>query len=73
MEIYEVRRRFETNAPSTAQSIAMIRFRSLFADLSEEVIKSTKSSREQSLAITALEESKFWVNQGIIHNGAIDE
>lgn len=43
---------------------------SVFHAAASFVVDRTKPSREQSLALTALEEAKFWANQGLALHGA---
>ena len=51
MTDHELHRRFKHNAP--------------FLELAREINSSTRECREQSLAITSLEEAMFWTNAAI--------
>lgn len=61
-----VRRRFETTPPTQLQALQMSSNRSEFAELAETVEHQGPPSRERSLALTALEEAKFWANQALM-------
>lgn len=67
--------RFVTEAPRPHAAEAMDVVRKRFAQLAEFVQFNTPPGREQSLALTKLEEAKFWANQGIIvaDNDAVRE
>lgn len=61
-------RRFE-RIPQTSESIADITHSTAtFRDQAKFILRETKPGREQSLALTALEEAKFWTNQAIALN-----
>lgn len=45
---------------------------SMFRAAAAYVLEVTKPGREQSLALTALEEAKFWTNQSLALNGTTE-
>lgn len=57
--------RFTHHPPTDDQAARYIELRAAAAGLAELIINSTPPSREQSLAITALEESVMWANAAI--------
>lgn len=57
--------------PETVRGIA--NSTSHFRDVANLIIKGTKPGREQTLALTALEEAKFWTNQSIAMNGVMSK
>lgn len=64
----EILRRFE-RIPQTSESIAdIVHSTATFREQAEFILRETKPGREQSLALTALEEAKFWTNQAIALN-----
>lgn len=68
----ELRERFiPTPTPEALEK--MRDSRELFLAGAEIVVDITKPSREQSLALTALEEAKYWTNQALARHGAPKE
>jgi hypothetical protein len=65
----EVLSRFAAFTLSARQKLTMNTTRVYFQRLAEHIVDNTKVSREQSLALTALEEAKYWTNQNIARNG----
>lgn len=65
----ELENRFQHHPPSTEQ-VAMHHqdIRSLCLGLARELVEIVPSGREQSLAITHLEEVMMWANAGIARN-----
>jgi hypothetical protein len=62
----ELKDRFAYHAISDADTLAkMDRIRQGMATAAALVVDLAPEGREQSLAITALEEAKFWANAGI--------
>lgn len=51
--------------------LAISRQNELFRDLAVNVVASTKPGREQSLALTALEEACMWATKAIALHGAV--
>lgn len=66
----EILRRFDSFNLDGSQQAAMARQRRLFKDRAGDILTSTRPSREQSLALTALEEAKYWTNQAIAVHGS---
>lgn len=67
----EVIGRFDAFTPSVEERDAMQEMREKTAALAAHIVDTTPRSREQSLAITALEEVKYWTNQNIARNGVL--
>jgi ATP phosphoribosyltransferase len=67
--IAEIRARFQTVAPDQEQAYFLTYNREQFADLAQMLAEQTAPCREQALALTHLEQAKFWANQAIVHNG----
>ncbi len=61
--------RFTRQSLGTAQIRAIESQTQDFHILAEDILDHTRPSREQSLALTALEEAKFWANQAIALHG----
>lgn len=63
----QLRQRFQFHPPQSNETAERHdRVRSACLDAAEELVKATGSmSREQSLAITSLEEAMFWANAAI--------
>lgn len=63
----ELRRRFNYHNPNTSEKVERhSRVRAACLDAADELVVATGSpSREQSLAITKLEEAMYWANAAI--------
>lgn len=66
MTTANLRSRFVTKAPTQEAADLMVAFREQFAVLAEVVDRGAPDSREKSLALTKLEEAKYYTNQAII-------
>lgn len=66
LTIAELRRRFSYHKPNTDEKVARHqRVREACFNAADEICQVTEPSREQSLAITKLEEAMFWANASI--------
>lgn len=65
MDAEEINKRFTYHAPQGNQSELYEELRRKARALATFIILETPASREQSLAITKLEEAIFWANAGI--------
>jgi len=63
--------RFESRNLSVETIAAIAQSTKDFRDQAEIIFEVTKPGREQSAALTALEEAKFWTNQSIALNGEL--
>ena len=63
--IKRVNNDFQYHAPHPDQIGAMVSLREAARKLALQIVESTPISREQSLALTHLEEAVFWANAGI--------
>lgn len=63
--ITEIGRRFAHEEPHGDQPYRYNQIRSACRDLAELIVEITPQSREQSLALTALEEVSMWANKAI--------
>jgi hypothetical protein len=61
------------HAPHTDQTARHEILRAMAKDLARKIIQFTPSSREQSLALTKLEEAIFWANASIARNEPLSE
>jgi len=61
----ELEKRFTHHPPKGDQSKRYTSIRNAAADLADKIGMLTPPSREQSLAITKLEEAVFWANAAI--------
>lgn len=61
-------RRFTYHPPKGDQQARYVSLRNKARELAEMIMALTPASREQSLALTHLEESNFWANAGIARN-----
>jgi hypothetical protein len=61
----ELQIRFTYHAPKPGQPELYLALRSKAKELAELIVQSTPESREQSLALTSLEEATFWANSAI--------
>lgn len=68
IDVVEIVRRFTSHPLSPTAQAAQITIRADAASLAETIVKTTPESREQSLAITHLEEAVFWANAAIARN-----
>jgi hypothetical protein len=66
----EILHRFDTLKPTVDALRDMRDMRLDFQVIATVILAVSKPSREQSLALTALEEAKFWTNQAIALHGA---
>jgi len=64
----EIGKRFTYHAPKEGQPEKYGKLRAYAREFAEEIAQLTPASREQSLAITALEECVFWANAAIARN-----
>lgn len=63
----EIDRRFDLHTPTDAATGEKLdHLRSLYKSLAEAVTRDTPVGREQSLAVTALEESLYWTVGSIV-------
>lgn len=70
MDQAELQRRFTYHAPKDDQAGRYVRIRDEARSLAGTIVEATPESREQSLAITALEEAVFWANAAIARREA---
>ena len=61
----ELGRRFNYHAPDVAKEVKHLAIREYCKGLAEYIVDTTPEGREQSLALTHLEESMFWANASI--------
>lgn len=64
----ELKHRFTYHAPHGTQPDRYVKLRESALAHGKLILEYTQNSREQSLAITALEESTFWSNAAIARN-----
>jgi len=64
----ELDNRFTYHAPKGDQQQRYVLLREAAKSLAVLIVNNSPASREQSLAITKLEESIFWANAGIARN-----
>lgn len=69
----DVLRRFEPKMLTKEQAAEIEGVLSAFHDTADWILNVTISSREQSNALTALEEAKYWTNQAIAMHGLPDD
>jgi hypothetical protein len=67
-QMEDLENRFMYHKPFGTQPTRYVLIRGAARDLAEEIVKSTPISREQSLALTHLEEAVFWANAAIARN-----
>ena len=65
--------RFIAKGASPDQRERMLRLGTQFAFIAESILGQTPPSREQSLALTLLEEAAMWANKAITHNETPEE
>jgi hypothetical protein len=61
----ELNLRFTYHSPKPGQPEKYTKLRELGKQLAEEIVASVPDSREQSLALTKVEEAIMWANAGI--------
>jgi hypothetical protein len=61
----DIEKRFTYHASKEGQPAKYTALRQKAKELAELIVELTPSSREQSLAITSLEETTFWANAAI--------
>lgn len=61
--------RFDHNVPTPERAARHVAVRAACKQLAAEIVERTPVGREQSLAITALEETLFWANAAIAREG----
>lgn len=64
----DLENRFTYHPPKGDQPERYVRIREKAKELAELIVSETVGSREQSLALTKLEEATFWANAGIARN-----
>jgi len=64
----EIDKRFTYHAPKGDQAARYQELRDAAKTLAELIVSKTPASREQSLALTSLEETCFWANASIARN-----
>lgn len=65
MTAEELETRFTYHAPKPGQPETYNRLRGAGKELAELIVSNTPMCREQSLAITSLEEAIFWANAAV--------
>lgn len=68
MEAHDIENRFTYHKPFGTQREQYEFLRSAAKEFAAKIVHMTPSSREQSLAITHLEEAIFWANVAIARN-----
>lgn len=64
----DIDKRFTYHAPKPGQPERYTELRDTAKLFAEKIVALTPASREQSLALTALEEAVFWANASIARN-----
>lgn len=68
-KLYDVENVYTYHPPVGDQTQRYARIRSMAAELAKEIIRLTPpNTREQSLALTNLEQAVFWANASIARN-----
>lgn len=67
-KMQDIESSFTYHSPKDDQPMRYENLRNLAKELAVKILESTPSSREQSLAITKLEESIMWANKAIACN-----
>lgn len=67
-DLDKINNNFTYHAPKTDQQERYVHLRDTAKDLAYIILENTPVSREQSLAITKLEEAIFWANAAIARN-----
>jgi hypothetical protein len=70
MDEAELELRFRYHPPKTGQPERYELIRAMARGLAHDIVANTPASREQSLAITALEEAVMWANAAIARREA---
>lgn len=66
----DIIQRFTRQVLPLDATAAIVRQDEHFRDLAVQIVATTPPSREQALALTALEESLMWANKAIAQHGA---
>ena len=64
----DLKRRFTYHPPKGSQPARYVAIREKARELAELIVRCSHESREQSLALTKLEECAMWANAGIARN-----
>jgi hypothetical protein len=72
MDENEITKRFTYHKPHGDQPARYVELRDKAKEFAELIVELTPASREQSLALTKLEESVFWANASIARNEAAE-
>lgn len=64
----EIEKRFTYHPPKDDQPERYVLLRNLACEFAHNIVDNTPESREQSLAITKLEEAVMWANASIARN-----
>ena len=65
---YDIENNFSYHKPDEEQARCYVRLRKLAKELAYLIDEVCPTSREESLALTKLEESVFWANAAIARN-----
>ena len=68
LSLSDMENRFAYHAPNDLQKTLHEQIRKLHKDLSIKILRNLPGCREQSIAITKLEEAMMWANAGIARN-----
>ncbi len=68
-QISDLNRRFTYHPPNGSQPERYVAIREKAKELAFLIAMTSKESREQSTALTKVEEAVFWANAGIARNG----
>jgi len=66
---YDLKKRFTYVAPKEGQPELYVSIRDMAHVLAQFIVNHSNPSREQSLAVTKIEEAVMWANAGIARNG----
>jgi len=64
----DIDKRFTYHSPKGSQPERYVALRNKARELAMDILAKTPTSREQSLALTALEEAVMWANAAIARN-----
>lgn len=67
-DLMDLTKRFTYHAPKDDQPGRYVELRTMARNLAQAIIVFTPKSREQSLALTNLEQTVFWANAAIARN-----
>lgn len=67
----DLENRFTYHAPNKAQAAVFPPIRAAILETAKQIRDLTPRSREQSLAMTALEEAMFWANAAVARNAEL--